>query len=135
MTSIAMFKAPGVFKAGAAVAPVTDWRFYDTIYTERYMKKPQDNEEGYTAGSPINFTDDLQGSYLLVHGTADDNVHMQNSLRLVHELIKSGKDFDLMLYPRKLHGISGETSRVHLFRRLTKFFDQNLMATEPTYQP
>ncbi|MEE9270309.1 MAG: S9 family peptidase [Candidatus Krumholzibacteria bacterium] len=126
MTSLAMFKAPGVYRAGAAVAPVTDWRFYDTIYTERYMKRPQDNEDGYQASSPVNFVDSLQGPFLLMHGTADDNVHLANSIRLTHELIKAGKDFDLMLYPRKLHGISGKTSRVHLYQRLTRFFDRNL---------
>jgi dipeptidyl-peptidase-4 len=126
MTSMAMLKAPGVFTAGAAVAPVTDWRFYDTIYTERYMKRPQDNEDGYHDSSPINFADGLQAPFLLVHGTADDNVHAQNSMALVYELISAGKDFDLMFYPRKLHGISGESARVHLYRRLTKFFDDNL---------
>jgi dipeptidyl-peptidase-4 len=130
MTCMAMFKASGVYRAGAAVAPVTDWRAYDTIYTERYMKRPQDNEDAYHDSAPVNFVDGLEDPFLLVHGTADDNVHMANSLKLVHELIDSGKDFDLMLYPRKLHGISGEKSRVHLYRRLTRFFDHNLMNAE-----
>jgi dipeptidyl-peptidase-4 len=131
MTCMAMFMAPGVYSAGAAVAPVTEWHAYDTIYTERYMKHPQDNEEGYKESAPVNFVAGLEAPFLLVHGTADDNVHMANSLKLVHELIDAGKDFDLMLYPRKLHGISGEKARVHLYRRLTKFFDENLMNTEP----
>jgi len=126
MTSMAMFKAPGVFNAGAAVAPVTDWRFYDAIYTERYMKQPDDNEDGYHDSAPINFVNDLEGRFLLMHGTSDDNVHMANSIRLVHELITAGKDFELMVYPRKTHGITGRDSRVHLFRRLTRFFDENL---------
>ncbi|MDH3217367.1 MAG: prolyl oligopeptidase family serine peptidase, partial [Candidatus Krumholzibacteria bacterium] len=130
MTSLAMFKTPGVFAAGAAVAPVTDWHFYDTIYTERYMKRPQDNEEGYDDGAPLNFVDGLESPFLLVHGMADDNVHMANSIRLVDELIKKGKDFELMLYPGKLHGISGKSARVHLFKRLTKFFDQSLRQEE-----
>ncbi|MFQ5512744.1 MAG: S9 family peptidase, partial [Candidatus Krumholzibacteriia bacterium] len=131
MTSLAMFKTPGVYRAGASVAPVTDWRFYDTIYTERYMKRPQDNEDGYDEAAPINFVEGLQAPFLLVHGTADDNVHMANSIRLVHELIKEGKAFDLMVYPRKLHGISGRTSRVHLYKRLTRFFDEHLLAGRP----
>lgn len=130
MTSLAMFKAPGIYAAGAAVAPVSDWHYYDTIYTERYMKRPQDNEEGYEDSSPINFVDGLESPFLLIHGTADDNVHMANSIRLVDELIKQGKDFDLMLYPGKLHGIRGEKARVHLFKKLTKFFDQHLKASQ-----
>jgi dipeptidyl-peptidase-4 len=126
MTCLAMFKAPGVFAAGASVAPVSDWRLYDSIYTERYMKQPDDNEEGYEDGSPINFVDGLEGPFLLVHGTSDDNVHMANSMRLIEELIDNGKDFELMLYPGKLHGISGNTARVHLFNMLTKFFEQHI---------
>lgn len=128
MTCVAMFKAPGVYAAGAAVAPVTDWHYYDSIYTERYMKLPKDNEEGYEESAPINFVDGLQSAFLLVHGTSDDNVHMSNSLGLVNELIEHGKDFDLLLYPRKLHSISGNAARVHLYRRLTKFFDRNLQS-------
>ena len=126
MASLAMFKSPGVFAAGAAVAPVTDWLLYDTIYTERYMKHPDDNPEGYEDGSPINFVEGLEGPFLLVHGSADDNVHMQNSMQLIKALIDDDKDFDLMLYPGKLHGISGSAARIHLFKRLTKFFEQNL---------
>jgi dipeptidyl-peptidase-4 len=126
MTCMAMFKAPGVFKAGASVAPVSDWRFYDTIYTERYMKHPDDNEEGYEESAPVNFVDGLEGEFLLVHGTSDDNVHMANSMRLIDELIEAGKPFDLMLYPRMLHGISSDAARVHLYRKLTRFFDTNL---------
>jgi len=126
MTALAMFKAPGVFAAGASVAPVVDWRLYDTIYTERYMKRPEDNEEGYEDGSPVNFVDGLEGPFLLVHGSADDNVHMQNSMQLVDELIDNGKDFELMIYPGKFHGISGSNARIHLYKRLTKFFEQNL---------
>jgi dipeptidyl-peptidase-4 len=126
MTSLAMFKAPGVFAAGASVAPVSDWRFYDSIYTERYMKQPQDNPEGYEDSSPINFVDGLEAPFFLVHGTSDDNVHMQNSMRLIEKLINNGKDFELMLYPGKLHGISGNTARIHLYRQLTAFFDEHL---------
>jgi len=126
MTCLAMFKEPGVFAAGAAVAPLADWRYYDTIYTERYMKRPEDNEEGYEDGSPINFVDGLEDPLLLIHGSADDNVHMQNTIQMIEALIDNGKDFDLMLYPGKTHGIGGNTARKHLFKRLTRFFERHL---------
>ncbi len=130
MTALAMLKSPGVFKAGAAVAPVTDWRFYDVVYTERFMKSPKDNEKGYHDASPSNFTSALEGALLLVHGTADDNVHMQNSLYLTRELIKAGKDFDLMIYPGGAHGMGGDKERMHLYKKLTRFFDEKL---DPCY--
>jgi dipeptidyl-peptidase-4 len=126
MTCLAMFKEPGVFAAGASVAPLADWRYYDTIYTERYMKRPEDNEDGYEDGSPINFVDGLEAPLLLIHGTADDNVHVQNTIQLIEELIDKGKHFELMLYPGKTHGIGGNAARKHLFKRLTRFFEQNL---------
>ncbi|UCH84169.1 MAG: S9 family peptidase [Candidatus Latescibacterota bacterium] len=126
MTALAMLKRPGVFKAGAAVAPVTDIGFYDTVYMERYMKHPDDNEDGYYEGSPANFADGLEGAFLLVHGTSDDNVHMQNSIHLVRELILAGKQFELMLYPGGRHGIGGDTERAHLFTMMTRFFEENL---------
>lgn len=131
MTCMALFKSPGVYRCGAAVSPVSDWRFYDTVYTERYMKHPEANKDGYDASSPIKFVDGLQAPFLLMHGTADDNVHVANSIALARELIRAGKDFDFMLYPRKLHGITGQSSRVHLFRRLTRFFDENLGTVGP----
>ncbi|NIO29181.1 MAG: prolyl oligopeptidase family serine peptidase [Candidatus Latescibacteria bacterium] len=126
MTCLALFKTPDVFKAGAAVAPVADFRLYDTIYTERYMKRPEDNEEAYNEGAPINFVENLKGAFLLVHGTADDNVHMQSSIVLAEKLIEAGKDFDLMLYPGKMHGIRGKAARTHLFNKITTFFEENL---------
>ncbi|MBI4720563.1 MAG: S9 family peptidase, partial [Chitinivibrionia bacterium] len=126
MTCTALFKAPGVFKAGVAVAPVTDFRLYDSIYTERYMDTPAENEEGYAEFNLLDKAKNLQASLLLVHGTTDDNVHMQNSINLVAELIKAGKDFDLMLYPDKEHGISGTDTRRHLFRKITEFFEEKL---------
>ncbi|UCG52207.1 MAG: S9 family peptidase [Candidatus Latescibacterota bacterium] len=126
MTTMAMLKKPGLFKAGAAVAPVTDFRFYDSIYTERYMKSPDENEDGYHESAPADFADALEGALLLVHGTADDNVHMQNSMHLVRELIVAGKDFDLMVYPGGRHGIGGDTERAHLFKKMTNFFVVNL---------
>jgi dipeptidyl-peptidase-4 len=127
MTALAMLKTPGVFKAGAAVAPVTDWRFYDSIYTERYMKLPSENERGYREASPANFAGHLKGSLLLAHGTADDNVHMQNTIYLVNELTKAGKDYELALYPGGRHGIGGDKTRMHLFTKLTEFFERELL--------
>jgi len=126
MTCYAMFRAPEVFKVGVAVAPVTDWRDYDTIYTERYMDRPQDNPEGYKQSSPVNYAANLKGKLLIIHGTSDDNVHFQNTVQLVDELIKAGKSFDLMIYPRKSHGIGGKNARIHLFNLITNYFLENL---------
>jgi len=128
MTGLAMLKAPGVFKAGAAVAPVTDFRFYDSIYTERYMKLPVDNTDGYYEADLANFASGLEGAFLLAHGTSDDNVHVQNTMVLARALISADKDFDLMVYPRGRHGIGGNTERAHLFKKLTAFFEENLRA-------
>lgn len=126
MTSLCLTKGEGTFKMGMAVAPVTNWRFYDTIYTERYLKKPQDNASGYDDNSPINFAKDLQGKYLLVHGTADDNVHYQNSLEWSDALVKANKQFDMFYYPNKNHGIYGGVTRFHLYQMMTDFVEENL---------
>ena len=115
------------FTAGVAVAPVTDWKDYDTIYTERYMGLPQENAEGYKDSSPVNAASNLHGRVLIVHGTSDDNVHMQNTLQMVQALIAANKQFDLMLYPRKTHGIAGAAPRTHLFTRIQQHFEQNLV--------
>jgi dipeptidyl-peptidase 4 len=115
-----------VFKTGVSVAPVTDWRDYDSIYTERYMGLPLDNEDGYRDSSPVNFAGDLKGSLLEVHGTSDDNVHMQNTIQMVNAFINSGKQFELMLYPRKTHGIAGKQARSHLFHMIQDHFEKNL---------
>jgi dipeptidyl-peptidase 4 len=130
MTLTAMFNAPDVFRAGASVAPVSDWRLYDSIYTERYMKLPGENEEGYDASAPLNHVDGLRNPLLIMHGDSDDNVHMQNSAALLKKLIDAGKDFDFMLYPQKEHGITGSAERTHLYRKLTSFFDRNLRGPE-----
>jgi dipeptidyl-peptidase-4 len=111
-------------KAGVSVAPVTDWHLYDSIYTERYMGLPKDNEEAYRKSSPVNFAQDLNGRVLIVHGTSDDNVHMQNTIRMVQSLITADKPYDLQLYPQKTHGIAGKTDRVHLFQRIQNQFDR-----------
>jgi len=115
-----------IFKTGVAVAPVTDWRNYDSIYTERYMGLPTDNEEGYRKSSPVNFPADLHGSLLEVHGTGDDNVHMQNTIQMANSFINSGKQFQLMMYPRKTHGIAGSDARTHLFHMIDEHFEKNL---------
>lgn len=126
MSTLCMTKGADIFDVGIAVAPVTNWKYYDNIYTERFMRTPQENPEGYEDNSPINFTDQLEGKYMLVHGTADDNVHVQNAMDLITALVKSDKDFDLMLYPNKNHGIYGGNTRYHLYKRLTNFLLDNL---------
>ena len=115
-----------MFKAGVAVAPVTDFRLYDSIYTERYMGLPKDNEDGYKKSAPVNFAGDLKGNLLEVHGTSDDNVHCQNTVQMVNALINSGKQFDLMIYPRKTHGIAGKQARTHLFHLIENHFEEYL---------
>jgi dipeptidyl-peptidase-4 len=115
-----------VFKAGVAVAPVTDWRFYDTIYTERYMLRPEDNEAGYRDTSLIEKSADLKARLLLVHGLSDDNVHFQNSARLINALISSQKQFQLMVYPGRGHSIRDGAARRHLFTMITQFIQDNL---------
>ncbi len=126
MASLSLFKGADVFRAGIAVAPVTDWRLYDTIYTERYMRTPQENPDGYAESAPLAYADHLQGRFLLVHGTGDDNVHAQNSTQLVERLEEANKQFEFRLYPNKAHGISGAATRVNLFTLLTDFLKQNL---------
>lgn len=126
MSSNALFKGNDVFKMAIAVAPVTSWRFYDTIYTERYMSTPQENASGYDDNSPINHVDKLKGDYLLIHGSADDNVHLQNTMRLVEALIQADKQFEWMVYPDKNHGISGGNTRNHLYQKMTNFINEKL---------
>jgi dipeptidyl-peptidase-4 len=115
------------FKAGVAVAPVTDWRDYDSIYTERYLGLPQENAEGYRRSSPVTTAADLHGSLLLVHGTGDDNVHLQNTMQMMQAFIGAGKRFQLMLYPRKLHSISGTAAQTDLFTRMEQHFEHELL--------
>jgi dipeptidyl-peptidase-4 len=126
MTLTALFKAPQAFRAGVSVAPVTDWRLYDSIYTERYMKLPADNADGYEASAPLSHAGQLEDPLLVMHGDADDNVHMQNAVALLRRLIDEGKDFDYMVYPGKEHSIVGSADRLHLYRKMTLFFDRNL---------
>ena len=126
MSSNCLFQANDVFSMAIAVAPVSSWRFYDTIYTERYMQTPQENPSGYDENSPITYVDNLKGDYLLVHGGADDNVHLQNTMRMVEALIQANKQFDWAIYPDKNHGIYGGNTRLHLFTRMTKFIYETL---------
>ncbi len=128
MSSLAITKGADVFKAAVAVAPVTSWRYYDNIYTERYMRTPQENAKGYDENSPINFTHLIKGKYLIIHGTADDNVHFQNSVEMIKALVKSNVDFESAYYPNKNHGISGMTDNTtyHLYNKMTNWLYQNL---------
>ncbi|HEX9729297.1 MAG TPA: S9 family peptidase [Gemmatimonadales bacterium] len=127
MSSLTTFRGEGMFAAAIAVAPVTDWRLYDTIYTERYMRTPQENATGYDAGAPLTYADRLRGRFLLVHGTGDDNVHAQNTTQLVERLEEANRQFDMRVYPNKTHSIAGETTRVNLYTLLTEWLNANLM--------
>ena len=126
MSSLAITKGSDFFKLAIAVAPVTNWRYYDNIYTERYMQTPQENASGYDENSPINFVDKLTGKYLLIHGSADDNVHVQNTYEMTSALVKANKQFDLFIYPDKNHGIYGGNTRLHLYKKMTDFIKSNL---------
>lgn len=126
LSSLCLSKSPDVFKMAIAVAPVTNWRFYDNIYTERFLQKPQDNPKGYDENSPIHFVKNIKGKYLIVHGTADDNVHFQNAVEMVNAMISAGIEFDSELYPNRDHSIRGPGVRYHLFKRLNKFVLENL---------
>ncbi|MDX2189819.1 MAG: DPP IV N-terminal domain-containing protein [Bacteroidota bacterium] len=126
LSSLSLLLGNDIFKLAIAVAPVTNWRFYDTIYTERFLKNPTDNAIGYDSYSPVNLADKLKGNFLLIHGTSDDNVHIQNTFEFQKSLIKSNKFFETFIYPNKAHGISGNTTRLHLFRTMTQFLQKKL---------
>ncbi len=126
MSSLCITKGADYFKMAIAVAPVTTWRYYDSIYTERYMGLPQANSSGYDDNSPINHVSKLKGKYLLIHGTADDNVHFQNAVDMVTALVKANKKFDSFYYPNKNHGIGGGNTRLHLYNMMTDYIIANL---------
>jgi dipeptidyl-peptidase-4 len=126
MSSLALARGNDVFDLAIAVAPVTSWRYYDTIYTERYMQTPQLNPEGYNEGAPLNHAEKIKGDYLLVHGTADDNVHFQNAVEMAAALQNNGIAFESMYYPDKAHGIGGGATRKHLYEMLSSFIFENL---------
>lgn len=126
MSSNCILKGNDVFKMAIAVAPVTNWRFYDSVYTERFMQLPQENASGYDDNSPINHVSKLKGSYLLIHGSADDNVHVQNSMRMIEALVQANKQFDWAIYPDKNHGIYGGPTRLQLYTKMTNFIKEKL---------
>ncbi|MBG6062185.1 dipeptidyl-peptidase-4 [Flavobacterium sp. CG_9.1] len=126
MASNCIMKGNDVFKMAIAVAPVTNWRFYDSVYTERYMTTPQENASGYDDNSPINHVGKLKGKFLLIHGSGDDNVHVQNSMQMMEALIQANKQFDSQIYPDNNHGIYGGKTRVQLYTKMTNFIKENL---------
>lgn len=126
MTIMSMSEGTPVFKAGAAVAPVTDWKYYDTVYGERFMRTPNENAEGYKASSAFTRADKLNGNLLLVHGMADDNVHFQNTAEYAEHLVQLGKQFDMQVYTNRNHSIFGGNTRLHLYNKLTNFFNREL---------
>lgn len=127
MSSNCLLQGNEIFSMAIAVAPVTSWRFYDSVYTERYMQTPQENPTGYDQNSPITHASKLKGKYLLIHGTGDDNVHVQNTMQMVNALVRYNKQFDLMIYPDRAHGIyRGQNTRLQLYTKMTDFIEQNL---------
>ncbi|MDB2632603.1 alpha/beta fold hydrolase, partial [Flavobacteriaceae bacterium] len=138
MSTNCLLKGSDIFKMAIAVAPVTSWRFYDTIYTERYMRTPQENPNGYDDNSPFNYPEKLQGDYLLIHGSGDDNVHLQHTMRMVEALIQADKQFEWGIYPDKNHGIYGGNTRLHLYKKMTNFLGKTLgdkIQEEPNSKP
>lgn len=131
MSSLCLFKGAGTFKAAIAVAPVSNWKWYDNIYTERYMRTVKENPSGYQDNSPINFVDQLNGEYLLVHGMGDDNVHFQHTAELVNALVDADKQYDTYFYPNRNHGIYGGNTRFHLYTKMTQFLDDKLKGPDP----
>lgn len=126
MASNCIFQGADVFKTAIAVAPVTSWRYYDSIYTERYMQTPQENAGGYDNNSPITHVNKLKGNFLLIHGTADDNVHVQNTMKMIEALVQANKQFDWAIYPDKNHGIYGGKTRLQLYTKMTHFIKEKL---------
>ncbi len=133
MSSLAITKGADHFKSAVAVAPVTSWRFYDNIYTERYMRTPIENTEGYDDNSPINYADKLKGEYLLIHGSADDNVHYQNTMEMAKALVRADKQFEMMIYPDRNHGMHGGNARYHLYKKVTDFLKRTLLTSVEDY--
>lgn len=126
MSTNCLLKGNDTFEMAIAVAPVTSWRFYDSIYTERFMRTPAENPEGYDENSPFNYPELLKGNYLLIHGSGDDNVHVQNSMRMIEALVQADKQFDWAIYPDKDHGIRGGNTSLHLYTKMTNFIKNNL---------
>tara|TARA_B100000809_G_scaffold43630_2_gene37895 strand:+ start:30116 stop:32290 length:2175 start_codon:yes stop_codon:yes gene_type:complete len=132
MASNCLLKGNDVFTTAIAVAPVTSWEYYDTIYTERYMQTPQENPDGYRTNSPLYFADQLKGNYLIIHGSGDDNVHIQNTYQMSNALIEANKPFEQAIYPDRTHGIyKGKNTRLHLFTKMTNYLDTHLKTQQP----
>lgn len=126
MAALCMQKGADVFKAGISVAPVTNWRFYDSVYTERFMRSPYENPDGYDDNSPLKHAGLIKGKYLLIHGSADDNVHFQNSMEFAEQLVQAGVQFEMATYVNRNHGIAGGKTRMHLYTKMTNFLKENL---------
>ena len=126
MVLLTMEKGGDLFKAGIAVAPVTNWRFYDSIYTERYMRTPQVNPDGYDDNSPMSHAGDIKGNLLIIHGSADDNVHAQNTFEMTERMVQAGVQFDMAIYTNRNHGIRGGNTTMHLYTKMTNFLKEKL---------
>lgn len=126
LSALSLFRGDGAFKMAISVAPVTNWRYYDNIYTERFMRTPQENPDGYDLNSPTTYAKDLKGKYFLIHGTADDNVHFQNAMELVKALNEAGVEYDQFFFPNKNHFIMGGNTRTYLYNKLAKYILENL---------
>jgi dipeptidyl-peptidase-4 len=120
-----MLKHPGVFKVGCAGGPVIDWKYYEVMYGERYMDTPQDNPEGYTSSSLLNYVDQLEGRLMLIHGTMDPTVVWQNSLEFIRKCVDEGKQVDYFVYPGHEHNVRGK-DRIHLYEKIADYFDVHL---------
>ena len=126
MSSLCLMKGHDIFTTAIAVAPVTNWRFYDSIYTERYMRTPQENEKGYDENAPMHYVHQLKGNLLLCHGTADDNVHVQNTYELAELLVQANKQFDMAIYTNRNHNIFGGNTTLHLYTKFVKYLKEHL---------
>jgi dipeptidyl-peptidase-4 len=126
MVCLSMEKGGELFKAGISVAPVTSWRFYDSVYTERYMRTPQENPEGYDENSPLSHAGDIKGRLLIIHGSADDNVHAQNTYEMTEKMVQAGVQFDMAIYTNRNHGIRGGNTTMHLYTKMTNFLKEQL---------
>jgi dipeptidyl-peptidase-4 len=131
LTLSCLTRGADYFSMGVAVAPVTNWKYYDNIYTERFMRTPQENNSGYEDNSPVNQAAMLKGKLLMIHGMADDNVHPQNSYDMITALVGADKQFDVMVYPNSNHGIyTGKNTTIQLYTKMTNFIITNLTAQE-----
>lgn len=126
MTLYALTKTPEVFKTGIAISPVTDWKYYDALYTERYLGLPVNSQNIYKESAPLNYVNQIKANFLLIHGTYDDNVHIQQSLEFMDELISNNISFELMLYPGRKHGITDREGQIHMYETFLEFLQRNL---------